>query len=79
MGTALNWAWPLTTGAVPSTVLPSWNVTFPVGTVEVPLLPTVAVRTKADIGTEGLDDEARVVVVACGAMVKLAGGLGAFA
>jgi len=47
---------------VPSTVLPSWNVTVPVGAAP-PLVLTVAVSATAWPGAEFVNDEDSVVVV----------------
>jgi hypothetical protein len=64
---------PLSMGAVPRVVEPSWKVTLPVG---VPLAGdvTVAVRVTGVPDAEGFDDDVRDVVVELLAVVHVAGG-----
>ncbi|MFZ0216648.1 MAG: hypothetical protein WAM30_12005, partial [Candidatus Dormiibacterota bacterium] len=68
-------AWPpLPMGAVPRLVVPSSKVTLPVGVP--PVTPaTVAVSVTGAPEVDGLDDEARLVVVELLAVVQVSGGL----
>ena len=56
----LKVAWPLLSGLVASVVVPSLNVTVPVG---VPLPLTVAVKVTCWPNVDGFDDDVSVVVV----------------